>query len=193
MHLHSFDILHYPTAQRSNLGFTQLLFIRSFNLNQSNIDNSIFIMPSNYEKLSRPSGETNLTIPEKAATNATVTETPRISTTSTPQTDKLNPFDTDIEAMVTTRTSDSCMHKTSSTPLARKTDCQVWPGKDHWKQQAKAAKAKNRCTCMAKLSQRNRWIVKGLIIFLVVGIAVGVGFGVSKPLNAPIWGDKDDK
>jgi hypothetical protein len=46
---------------------------------------------------------------------------------------------------------------------------------------------------MAKLSQRNRWIVKGLIIFLVVGIAVGVGFGVSKPLNAPIWGDKDDK
>ncbi|EWG46036.1 hypothetical protein FVEG_06636 [Fusarium verticillioides 7600] len=150
-------------------------------------------MPSNYEKLSRPSGETNLTIPEKAATNVTVTETPRISTTSTPQTDKLNPFDTDIEAMVTTRTSDSCMHKTSSTPLARKTDCQVWPGKDHWKQQAKAAKAKNRCTCMAKLSQRNRWIVKGLIIFLVVGIAVGVGFGVSKPLNAPIWGDKDDK
>ncbi|KAJ4115048.1 hypothetical protein NW765_011679 [Fusarium oxysporum] len=73
-------------------------------------------MPSNYEKLSRPSGETNLTIPEKAATNATVTETPRISTTSTPQTDKLNPFDTDIEAMITTRTSDSCMHKTSSTP-----------------------------------------------------------------------------
>ncbi|KAH7179242.1 uncharacterized protein FIESC28_02003 [Fusarium coffeatum] len=148
-------------------------------------------MPSNYEKLSRPSGDTTtLTIPDKAAsTTLTVNETPRLSTTSTPQTDKLNPFDTDIEAMVTnTRTSESNIHKTNSP--ARKTDCQVWPGKDHWKKQAKAAKAKNRCTCMAHLSQRNRWIVKGMIILLVVGIAVGVGFGVSKPLNAPIWGDK---
>ncbi|KAH7262941.1 hypothetical protein BKA59DRAFT_40752 [Fusarium tricinctum] len=152
-------------------------------------------MPSNYEKLSRPSGDTTntLTIPNKVAGSTTVSETPRMSPTSTPQTDKLNPFDTDIEAMITTRTSDSCMHKTSSSPMVRKTDCQVWPGKDHWKKQAKAAKAKNRCTCMAHLSQRNRWIVKGLIIFLVVGIAVGVGFGVSKPLNAPIWGDHDDK
>ncbi|KAI6767564.1 hypothetical protein HG530_005573 [Fusarium avenaceum] len=151
-------------------------------------------MPSNYEKLSRPSGDTNtLTIPNKVAGSTTVSETLGMSPTSTPQTDKLNPFDTDIEAMITTRTSDSCMHKTSSSPMARKTDCQVWPGKDHWKKQAKAAKAKNRCTCMAHLSQRNRWIVKGLIIFLVVGIAVGVGFGVSKPLNAPIWGDHDDK
>lgn len=148
-------------------------------------------MPSNYEKLSRPSGDTTLAIPEKAAsTTLTVNETPRVST-STPQTDKLNPFDTDIEAMVTNTRTESNMHKTSSSPLTRKTDCQVWPGKDHWKKQAKAAKAKNRCTCMAHLSQRNRWIVKGLIVFLVVGIAVGVGFGVSKPLNAPIWGDHD--
>ncbi|KAJ4251917.1 hypothetical protein NW762_011217 [Fusarium torreyae] len=149
-------------------------------------------MPSNYEKLSRPSGETHLTIPEKTVcTNTSITETPRASTTSTPRTDKANPFDTDIEAMIPTRSSDSRMHKTSSSQLARKNDCQVWPGKDHWKKQNKAAKAKNRCTCMAHLSQRNRWIAKGLIVLLVVGIAVGVGFGVSKPLGAPIWGDKN--
>ncbi|KAF5026437.1 hypothetical protein F66182_1470 [Fusarium sp. NRRL 66182] len=149
-------------------------------------------MPSNYEKLSRPSGDTTLNVPEKAV--FTNSETGRFSTASTPRSDKANPFDTDIEAVVTTNsTTESCMqHKTSASPLARKSDCQVWPGKDHWKKQAKEAKAKNRCTCMAHLSRRNRWIVKGLIVFLVVGIAVGVGFGVSKPLNAPIWGDDDN-
>ncbi|KAM5344707.1 hypothetical protein ACJ41O_010569 [Fusarium nematophilum] len=158
-------------------------------------------MPSNYEKLSRPSGpslDTTVTLPEKAAFSTTTTacpdDTPRMSTTSTPRSDKsTNPFDTDIEAMVPTHTTDSAMHKTSSSPLARKSDCQVWPGKDHWKQKAKAAKARNRCTCMAKLSPRNRIIAKVLIVFLIVGVAVGVGFGVSKPLNAPIWGDKDNK
>ncbi|KAF4975373.1 hypothetical protein FZEAL_7824 [Fusarium zealandicum] len=159
-------------------------------------------MPSNYEKLSRPSGPSldasSLRAPEKAAfsTNTTTCPSPlegtsHLSAPSTPRSDKLaNPFDTDVEAMVPTYTTDSCMHKTSS-PMVRKTDCQVWPGKDHWKQKAKAAKAKNRCTCMAKLSRRNRIIAKVLIVFLIVGIAVGVGFGVSKPLGAPIWGDKD--
>ncbi|RMJ07052.1 hypothetical protein BHE90_014759 [Fusarium euwallaceae] len=159
-------------------------------------------MPSNYEKLSRPSGPSidTLALPEKAAfsTNTTVCpdDTPRMSTTSTPRSDRsTNPFDTDIEAMVPTHTTDSSgiQHKTSASPLARKSDCQVWPGKDHWKQKAKANKAKNRCTCMANLSRRNRIIVKVLMVFLVVGVAVGVGFGVSKPLNAPIWGDRDNK
>ncbi|KAJ3528680.1 hypothetical protein NM208_g10092 [Fusarium decemcellulare] len=77
-----------------------------------------------------------------------------------------------------THSTESCVqHKTSNSQLPRKSDCQVWPGKDHWKQKAKANKAKNRCTCMAHLSRRNRIIVKCLIVFLVVGVAVGVGFG----------------
>lgn len=158
-------------------------------------------MPSNYEKLSRPSGPSldTLSVPEKCALSSTISvcptneDAPRMSTASTPRSDKsANPFDTDVEAMVTTNTTDSCINKTTSSPLARKSDCQVWPGKDHWKQKAKAAKARRSCNCMASLSPRNRIIAKVLLVFLVIGIAVGVGFGVSKPLGAPIWGDKDE-
>ncbi|KAF4466008.1 hypothetical protein FALBO_7143 [Fusarium albosuccineum] len=160
-------------------------------------------MPSNYEKLSRASGpslDTCVTVPEKAAfsTNTTICpspldDAPRMSAASTPRSDKTaNPFDTDVEAMMPTHSTESCVQqKTSNSQLPRKSDCQVWPGKDHWKQKAKANKAKNRCTCMANLSRRNRIIAKVIIIFLVVGVAVGVGFGISKPLNAPIWGDRD--
>lgn len=69
-------------------------------------------------------------------------------------------------------------------------DCQVWPGQDHWKRKAKAAKKERSTTCLANLSKRNRIIVKVALGILIIGIAVAVGFGVSKPLGAPIWGDK---
>ncbi|RSM05663.1 hypothetical protein CEP52_006156 [Fusarium oligoseptatum] len=151
-------------------------------------------MPSNYEKLSRPSGPSidTLALPEKAAfsTNTTVCpdDTPRMSTTSTPRSDRsTNPFDTDIEAMVPTHTTDS------SVPSLGRATARSGPERTTGSKKAKANKAKNRCTCMANLSRRNRIIVKVLMVFLVVGVAVGVGFGVSKPLNAPIWGDRDNK
>ena len=155
-------------------------------------------MPSNYKKLGRPSGpslDTNISIPEKAALSnvsticaSTLEKSPRMSSVSTPRSDKSqDPFDTDIEAILPTQTKDSCMLKNNPSKM---TDCQVWPGKDDWKKQAKAAKmSRKRCTCMVQMSRRNRIITKILIAFLIVGIAVGVGFGVSKPLHAPIWGD----
>ncbi|KPM40820.1 hypothetical protein AK830_g5788 [Neonectria ditissima] len=158
-------------------------------------------MPSNYEKLGRPSGASldtssaSMSIPEKVALSNVTTICPSPlggSTTSTPRTQKGNPFDTDVEAMVPATTTDTCGGKVH--PLASKTDCQVWPGKEHWKQKAKLAKKQRGwCTWMAKLSPRNRIIAKVLIVFLIVGIAVGVGFGVSKPLHAPIWGDSSNK
>ncbi|KAF7560994.1 hypothetical protein G7046_g3130 [Stylonectria norvegica] len=156
-------------------------------------------MPSNYEKLSKPSAPRldtyDLAAPEKAAlsTVTTVSQSPRPSNVSTPRSDRNNPFDTDLEGMIRTNTSDACMHK-SNTQNSKKNDCQVWPGKDHWQQRAKAQKARNRCACMNKfnkLSRRNRIIVKVVVGVLIVGAAVGVGFGISKPLNAPIWGDKN--
>ncbi|KAI1391256.1 uncharacterized protein F4822DRAFT_179770 [Hypoxylon trugodes] len=102
-----------------------------------------------------------------------------------------NGFDTDIEAMVTVRSSDY-LNKTTTGATRPKSDCPVWPGQDHWRQKARAAKINNRsCQCMAHLSHRNRIIIKVLIAFLIVGIAVGVGFGISKPLGAGIWQPKD--
>lgn len=97
-----------------------------------------------------------------------------------------NPFDTDIEAMISHESSDSTRKSIECTRGG--TDCHVWPGQDHWKRKAKAArKNKHSCTCLQGLSKRNRILVKVLIGVLIVGIAVGVGFGVSKPLGAGIW------
>ncbi|KAG7289201.1 hypothetical protein NEMBOFW57_005564 [Staphylotrichum longicolle] len=110
----------------------------------------------------------------------------RRSDVSTPATTRANPFDTDIEAMPV------ISHKSNSRKSAECTkggsDCHVWPGQDHWKRKAKAAKkSRHSCNCLAGLSKRNRIMVRILIIVLIVGIAVGVGFGVSKPLGAGIW------
>ncbi|KAL2754913.1 hypothetical protein ACRALDRAFT_2028149 [Sodiomyces alcalophilus JCM 7366] len=101
-----------------------------------------------------------------------------------------NPFDTDIEAMVSTTSEPYGRRKSAALD---KPDCPtVWPGKKHWKQKAKTAKrSRYACNFFANLSKRNRIIAKVLIILFIVGVAVGVGFGVSKSLNAPIWGDKD--
>jgi len=112
---------------------------------------------------------------------------PRPSDLSTPSSSHhANPFDTDIEAMITTTTDTGNRKSTECTKGG--TDCHVWPGQDHWRRKAKAAKMQRRnCNCLGHLSKRNRIIVKVLIGFLVVGIAVGVGFGVSKPLGAGIW------
>ncbi|KAL2016766.1 hypothetical protein VTK56DRAFT_3114 [Thermocarpiscus australiensis] len=112
------------------------------------------------------------------------TRTSRPSDISTPATVRANPFDTDIEAMITT---ERCSRRSAECTKGG-SDCQVWPGQDHWKRKAKAAK-KNRhtCQCLASLSKRNRIIVKILIGVLIVGVAVGVGLGVSKPLGAGIW------
>lgn len=97
-----------------------------------------------------------------------------------------NPFDTDIEAAMISQstTRKSCQ-------LPRKSDCQVWPSRDHWKEKAKAAKKKRSWTWMARLNRRDRLIAKIVLGLILVGVAVGVGFGVSKPLGAPIWGKKD--
>lgn len=98
-----------------------------------------------------------------------------------------NPFDTDIEAIIPVTQSDS---RRKSATMARG-DCQVWPGQEHWKQKAKAAKRARSCAWMASLSRRTRIAVKIAIILLIIGIAVGIGFGISKPLGAPIWGTPD--
>ncbi|KAI1076322.1 hypothetical protein F5B20DRAFT_333158 [Whalleya microplaca] len=119
---------------------------------------------------------------------------PRNSSLSTPcSTHAPNGFDTDVEAMMPVKSSER-LNKTA-TPCGNRTepDCPVWPGRDHWKQKARAAKINNRsCQCMARLSKRNRIIIKILIAFLIVGIAVGVGLGVSKSLGTGIWHPKDN-
>lgn len=59
-------------------------------------------------------------------------------------------------------------------------DHRVWPGKDYWKEEAKAAKQKRtRCAPLARLSRRNRMIAKVCIVLLIVGIGLAIGFGIN--------------
>jgi len=96
-----------------------------------------------------------------------------------------NPFDTDIEAIISSTTENRNL---SAQCTKGGDECQVWPGQDHWRRKAMAAKDKRRnCNCLGHLSKRNRIMVKILIGLLVIGIAVGVGVGISKPLGARIW------
>jgi hypothetical protein len=118
-------------------------------------------------------------------------EVTRSSDVSTPTTaHNANPFDTDIEAIISTANTEN--NNMSAQCTRGGPECQVWPGQEHWRRKAKAAKRKRRaCNCLAHLSRRNRIIVKVLIGLLIVGIAVGVGVGVSKPLGARIWHPQD--
>lgn len=147
---------------------------------------------------------TTVTLPEKAAlSNATTVCASPFDKSPRPSKDdgslKSNPFDTDVEVGLDHNNSHELLENVGTTTTTNrichshtKSDCQVWPGKAHWKNKAKVAKAKRSWAFMANMSRRNRVITKILIVVLVVGIAVGVGFGVSKPLGAPIWGDNDD-
>jgi len=129
---------------------------------------------------------TSTHVNEKRGATSTEMEVPRSSGLSTTHSNQLSPFDTDVEAMITPSTSQQDCNRT----LIKKkggVDCQVWPGRDHWKQKAKAAKQKRTCNCLSRLSKRNRMLVRILLVVLVVCIAVAVGFGISKPLGAGIW------
>lgn len=119
----------------------------------------------------------------------------RSSDVSTPATahNELNPFDTDLEAMISSRSmteqDDSCgMKSVSKSNLKGSPEGQVWPGQDHWKKKAKAAKINQRsCQCLAKMSKRNRMITKVLIGAVILAIAVGVGLGISRAVGAGVW------
>lgn len=134
--------------------------------------------------------QTNLAVPDRAAKGPAVrvAALERTPSGTTARSDTSNPFETDVEAMMTNSSIDK---PRGSVILTRKKDCQVWPDKRDWKQRAKAGKKGQGCAFMQRLSPRNRILAKVLIIVLVVGIAVAVGFGVSKPLGAPIWGDNN--
>lgn len=95
-------------------------------------------------------------------------------------------LDTDLEAMIPPGNPDNCPRKSTSCQRPD-ADCQVWPGQEHWKRKAKAAKVhRSPCGCVAKMTKRNRILLQVLILVLIVGIAVSIGFGISKPLGAPI-------
>lgn len=88
-----------------------------------------------------------------------------------------------------TQQDDSCgMKSASKSNLKGSPEGQVWPGQDHWKRKAKAARINQRsCQCLAKMSKRNRIITKVLIGVMIVAIAVAVGLGISKAVGAGVW------
>jgi hypothetical protein len=96
--------------------------------------------------------DTNVAVPEKAALNvfaSPVDTMGRSSADSSPNSVKSgNPFDTDIEAMVTTDSLQNCVTKTTTNMKSNK-PCTVWPGKEHWQKRDKAAKMNRSCKLMA--------------------------------------------
>ncbi|CAK7267333.1 hypothetical protein SEPCBS119000_002495 [Sporothrix epigloea] len=117
----------------------------------------------------------------------------RTSDVSTPATVHPNPFDMDVEAMITyTTTGNTSKH--NDVNGRRSVGCrylgesQVWPGQSHWKRRAKELKMSQSRSCLSQLSKRNRFIFNVLIVLLIIGAAVGIGLGISKPLGAAIWG-----
>lgn len=146
----------------------------SITLNEKEALGLTVVKPLN-DKPSQDTLSSNMPSAEKAPS--------RVSDVST--THHANPFDTDIEAIITSTTENRNL---SAQCTRGGPECQVWPGQDHWQRKAKLAKNKRRnCNVLAHLSKRNRIIVKILIGLLVIGIAVGVGVGISKRLGARIW------
>ncbi|GAO15354.1 uncharacterized protein UV8b_07084 [Ustilaginoidea virens] len=133
--------------------------------------------------------ESNLAVPDAAAkvSSIRVFSLERTASGTTARSDNSNPFETDVEAMATNNSIDK---PRASVVLTRKKDCQVWPNKSDWKQRAKAGKKNRSCAFMQRFSRRTRITMKILMVVLVVSIAIAVGFGVSRPLGAPIWGEK---
>ncbi|CAK7565128.1 MAG: hypothetical protein SEPTF4163_003037 [Sporothrix epigloea] len=144
---------------------------------------------------SSSSDSSKITFNEKAGRSSTsIPEAlPRTSDLSTPATVHHNPFDTDIEAMITYSTTEGTL-KYNDINGRRSMGCrglsesQVWPGQGHWKRKAREQRMNRSCSCLSQLSKRNRLIVNLLIGLLIVGAAVGIGLGISKPLGAAIWG-----
>ncbi|CAK7271664.1 hypothetical protein SEPCBS57363_004739 [Sporothrix epigloea] len=142
------------------------------------------------------SGSAKILSNEKAGRSSTssVPEAlPRTSDLSTPATVHQNPFDTDVEAMITYSTTGGTL-KYNDANGRRSMGCrglgesQVWPGQSHWKRKAREQKMNRSCSCLSRLSKRNRFFMNVLIVLLIVGAAVGIGLGISKPLGAAIWG-----
>ncbi|EEY20428.1 predicted protein [Verticillium alfalfae VaMs.102] len=102
-----------------------------------------------------------------SSTKEKIIEVRRDSIPSTPHSLRNdNPFDTDVEAMITTTNTNN------NNNMSRKCTTTI-------------SKADSRATRIIPQVPHSP--------YLIVGISVGVGFGVSKPLGAPIWGVKDDE
>lgn len=154
----------------------------------------VFNEKSRLSAVEEVQNENLVAMPEKVKTTGSsetlASFSPAHTAPPTPLDAVKNPFETDIEAMA----SNLSISKTStrkSCNIPRKSDCQVWPGREHWVQKSKEEKKKRSCVCMNRLSRRNRLIVNILIGLVIVAVAMGVGFGVSKALHAPIWGKMD--
>ncbi|KAI0407368.1 hypothetical protein F4802DRAFT_19347 [Xylaria palmicola] len=98
-------------------------------------------------------------------------------------------FDTDLEGGAEPGHRPEDQHiRPSTRDTPRGSDASIWPGQDHWRDKALAAKRKNRyCNLLGRLDRRTRIAVKVALVLLVVGVAVGVGLGISKSLGARVW------
>lgn len=114
------------------------------------------------------------------------TDASRRSDVSSPRSNHQNPFDTDIEAMITPSISrdPATRMTTNMTTKCGGPDCQVWPTREHWIKKAKAAKTKRGCNCFAHLSRRNRIAINCAIVLIFLAVALGVGIGISRALGA---------
>lgn len=119
--------------------------------------------------------------------------TPTSSTHRVAACSTLNPFDTDIEAMVPGKTNESGAtanppRKSMGGSPCNAADAQVWFGRDDWRRRHKERRLRSKnCACFAKCSKRTRVIIQVTIVLVTVGAAVAIGLAISKAVGAPIW------
>ncbi|MCJ1406717.1 hypothetical protein MMC19_000785 [Ptychographa xylographoides] len=108
---------------------------------------------------------------------STTTSTPALATTI-----KVYELGPDLEAGSRTRLSSE-----PPTTIGSSREGSVWPDKSARLRQTMERKRQRGCACMARLSTRQKWVVKVAIAVLVVGCAVGLGVGIGKVVGARVY------
>ncbi|CZS89772.1 uncharacterized protein RAG0_01039 [Rhynchosporium agropyri] len=118
----------------------------------------------------------------------TATNEKTIETTYTTAINERDLLYADLEAQsLTTQKTQVSASKTGLLNTACSRVDSAWPGRNHMKQQKKAAKLeRSRCGCWAGLSKTYKALIISAITLAILGVALGIGFGLSQKVGGTI-------
>ncbi|PVH78199.1 hypothetical protein DL98DRAFT_516877 [Cadophora sp. DSE1049] len=118
----------------------------------------------------------------------TATNEKTIETTYTNAINDRDMYNTDLEAQgLTEQKTEVSVSKTGLLTTACTKVDSAWPGRNHMKQQRKAAKLqRSRCGCWAGLKKTYKALIIAAIVLAILGIALGIGFGLSQRVGGTI-------
>ncbi|KAH7409122.1 hypothetical protein BKA64DRAFT_388080 [Cadophora sp. MPI-SDFR-AT-0126] len=118
----------------------------------------------------------------------TATNEKTVETTYTHAINDRDVYNTDLEAQgLTEQKTQVSVSKTGLLTTACSKVDSAWPGRNHMKQQRKAAKLQRaRCGCWAGLKKTYKALIIAAIVLAILGVALGLGFGVSQKVGGTI-------